>query len=676
MRSSLHARSRAVPRRANTLARIPLDLLWYRTLAVSAMAVCTLTLGDPVAAQDLSAEASARARVHAGRSLGLSPAAIEPGAARLIKLPETKHSLLRYHVVAGDQTLDVDVDLDTGEIVDGASLLGQELALRRTRRGKLSAALRQYLDESSAATVPVTLWLQRAAVDDTSPVRRKASRKTPPLTRAEIASIQSTASQRRARESAPARRRTLTLLGSLGATAHGDEAGPFLHARVPRSQLAALESASDVLDLDLDDEQGSHDLDVVSDTLDYRPDVHENLGLRGGGEILADIEYRTQLADGSFATRIASHPCLDQVDQATTGAIHEHASCVAGVLICSDPLQRGVAPDATLVFRTGIGTEGILEAANQAIDVGARALNFPISDGAHAVRSPTAFDRGLDELFTTHFVTVVKSAGNRGCPSNGGDGHVTHPGLGYNTITVGAFDDRNTAARSDDTMYSCSSWGDPTSTNSDREKPEVAAPGASVRTTNWTNGFTDQWGTSEAAPVVAGIATLMMNANHDMRVWPEVVKAAIMVTARFNVEGAARLSEYDGVGGVSARDAVDLVRANGPSNSDWLATEVSCASFPYTYSFTLPKASRRTRVVVVWPQDPSYIHYESQPNADLGLEIRGPFGSVVASSNSFDNTYEIVDFNPLFAGQYTARITSRRCDSSPGAIGLAWFQEP
>lgn len=638
-----------------------------RTAALAAASALALTTRD-ARAQELSAEASSRAREHAAHTLGIE-ARLTPGVR--LALPESGRTLLRHKVLDQERALGVDVDLDTGEIVDGDALLHEELAAGRARRGKLSRALRYHLEQSGAESVPVGIWIKGEAAS-AGPRRPSVSRRSRPRTDAEIAAILAAASGRRERELSGARQRTIAALRALGAAPAGDLRGPLLRARLTRAQLAALEAADDVVEVGLDHADGAHGLDVVSDTLDYRPDVHETLGLRGAGETIGDIEWT------SGGLRIADHSCLDQIDQAASGSIHEHATNVAGVLICNDPLERGVAPDANLVFRAAESSAAFPEVARQAIDAGARIINVTAFAGAVTDRSPSDFDKAIDELQWTYLVTPVVLAGNRGGPGcgSGTDGFIVHPGLAYNAITVGGFDDRNTAVRSDDLIGSCSSWGDPASAHSDREKPEVAAPGMNIFTTDTNGGFINKNGTSFATPAVSGIASLMMNANHDLRFWPEAVKAGIMATARYNVEGASRLSERDGVGGVSARDAVDLVRPDGPSHSDWAATEVTCASFPFTYRFQLPRASRRTRFVIVWPQDPNYVNYAAQPNADLELEVKGPFGSVVGSSTSFDNTYEIAEFNAPFAGQYTATIKARRCDSSPGALAIAWFQEP
>jgi subtilisin family serine protease len=91
------------------------------------------------------------------------------------------------------------------------------------------------------------------------------------------------------------------------------------------------------------------------------------------------------------------------------------------------------------------------------------------------------------------------------------------PGLGYNMITVGAIDDKDSLAWGDDTMATYSSYKDPISTYEDREKPEVVAPGGEYGSSTMDSTMTaSPWisdrgaGTSYAAPVVAGEAALLM----------------------------------------------------------------------------------------------------------------------------------------------------------------------
>ncbi len=86
------------------------------------------------------------------------------------------------------------------------------------------------------------------------------------------------------------------------------------------------------------------------------------------------------------------------------------------------------------------------------------------------------------------------------------------------------------------------------------------------------------------------------------------------------------------------------------------------------------QAGRKTRVVIVWDQNPNYAYYASKPSADLDLQIFGPSNTIVASSYSYDNTYEIVEFTPPVTGTYTIQVDKVRCNLTPKYLGWAWDQ--
>ena len=76
--------------------------------------------------------------------------------------------------------------------------------------------------------------------------------------------------------------------------------------------------------------------------------------------------------------------------------------------------------------------------------------------------------------------TVVVAAGNFDSDDNPNN-HVLNPAIAYNVIAVGNFDDNDTTSWGDDSMASSSSFVNPISNHSDREKPEVAAPGGTTK---------------------------------------------------------------------------------------------------------------------------------------------------------------------------------------------------
>ena len=258
-------------------------------------------------------------------------------------------------------------------------------------------------------------------------------------------------------------------------------------------------------------------------------------------------------------------------------------------------------------------------AATRAADWGARALN--LSFGSDTLSAVGANDRFYDEIVHNRWRTVVKSAGNRGAACIG-DARVTSPGLGYNVTTVGNFDDAGTAQWGDDSMSGCSSFVDPISRNGDREKPELAAPGTNITMVDPgpANQRTDS-GTSFAAPHVTGTTALLIQKNGRLAIWPEIVRAVLMASATHNIEGATRLSDQDGAGGLAADRAAGIVE----NPAAWNGVRFDCST-PRTLDLTTRSVGRRThhRVAISWTTDPSFSDYTNSPSADIDLAGRRP----------------------------------------------------
>ena len=247
-------------------------------------------------------------------------------------------------------------------------------------------------------------------------------------------------------------------------------------------------------------------------------------------------------------------------------------------------------------------------------------------------------------------------------------------GSGFNTIAVGNYDDSGTVSSADNVMWPTSSWEDPISLHGDRAKPEVAAPGANIKTTVMSpnlNCNNDEIGsgTSFSAPVVAGLAADLMQVHTWLRVYPESVKALILAGATDNVEGAARLSEYDGAGGVNA-----LTSYTSVVNDRYQWRSVVASSFDANRNITIDmgwvNAGQRVKVALVWDSNPTSDYVSDPLNADLDLYVTGP--NISQFSISWDNSYEVVDFTATTSGNFQIKVHNYRFDGVHEYLAVAW----
>lgn len=124
------------------------------------------------------------------------------------------------------------------------------------------------------------------------------------------------------------------------------------------------------------------------------------------------------------------------------------------------------------------------------------------------------------DIAASRGILVVNSAGNQG---NSTWHFITAPADADSIVAVGA-------VYSDGDIASFSSYGP---TYDGRIKPEVVAMGVGVRCAYYLGGYTYMSGTSLAAPLIAGSAALILQANPDLRGQPYQLRQRLIENSSY-----------------------------------------------------------------------------------------------------------------------------------------------
>ena len=454
---------------------------------------------------------------------------------------------------------------------------------------------------------------------------------------------------------------------------------PSFSVVLPKSVILELSKREDVSAIYLAEGEAIPALDSAIPSA-LAPEVWGR-GFEGNGVTIAILEHGN-------VNPIGSSLHLSSIKRNANNGIQPHTTHVACDAASFDSTYTGMAPQATILSAGENGNDqDIVDGLHWAIvDQNAPIVN--ISENFWGNPSQINWiDRAFDYLarFSGNGKTIVAASGD----NHVHDGTIGSPGTGWNVLTVGAYDDHNTADWSDDTMWSDSSYVNPTSPNSDREKPEVVASGVSI-TAIVNYALDTSPGTSHTAPQVAGLAALLINRNYELQAWPEVLRAIIMASATHNIEGPTIIDRYhgdlrDGAGAINADEADKVAQVRGDSGSDcnsscWWSDSISQSDtlFPVGSEKNMHTFNASTgtlvRVAIAW-----WANADTQANnysfdrldTNLDLKIYNPDGSLKAVSTSYDNNYEMVEFVAMQPGQYQIAIKKQWMDEFSNYLGTA-----
>jgi subtilisin family serine protease len=272
-----------------------------------------------------------------------------------------------------------------------------------------------------------------------------------------------------------------------------------------------------------------------------------------------------------------------------------HGTEVAGVMVSTSTVTRGVAPGAVIsALEIGLpdslatGTTRGIDAAfflatNRHVSVINQSYGWSGSQSSNVGTS--LWERALDNLVAVTGVTFVQAAGNNGAL---GANSIVQPASAYNVITVGSVTNlpyNNLITLPPNQIISSFSSRGPLSDG--RTKPDLVAPGGTVivPTSNSTlgdggDGITNNFGTSYAAPHVAGVVALLTQVSSNFVAGgtfssgtgtvaqdPRTVKAILLNSATKLPGWTQDGTSTNGAGGISVIHPLDANQGAGLLNA-------------------------------------------------------------------------------------------------------------
>jgi serine protease AprX len=245
-------------------------------------------------------------------------------------------------------------------------------------------------------------------------------------------------------------------------------------------------------------------------------------------------------------------------------------------------------------------------------------------------------------------VLVVVAAGNGG-PSACSIGS---PAAAPHALTVGAMADTSEGG------FRLASFSARGPTRDGRIKPDVVAPGVGITAASASAGYETRSGTSMAAPFVAGVAALMLDANPALSA--QQLKDTIVNTAvdwgrsgDNTVAGSGADIDY----GAGRLDAYAALRAAGAGLSSPPPTpghEIHQGAVSGSGAFVDHQISVNG---TGYPIAATLIAPGVAP--DLDLVLYDPSGTEVAASRTIGLRQEQLGVQPATVGKYTLRVSSR-----------------
>ncbi|MFN7963817.1 MAG: S8 family serine peptidase [Thermoanaerobaculia bacterium] len=589
------------------------------------------------------------------------------------RLPRTGHTVTVMKVY--DPVLDTsrELALEGGVPVDLPRLLEEEQQLKVERLGNLHPALAKKLEAGRAQRLRVLI---RFGIDEPTADKSLA------VTETQLASL---AQQSAAADSRLAQRAAAMFQQRLDRLAVKDAtllsvSGPFVAAELPASAIAELGKDRGIAFIGLLGKE-IYDNPTITQSLPTTwTDSLQATGNSGAGVKIAVLEsgtlwkpaacfniLATQTASGSVNWHMTNSPGLigNRFNNATGGC---------------DGTLTGYAPAASvLLANASLYPDRYDWAKTQ----GANVITMSWHEGTEETSGSISSRDIYFDYWTTRppYPTIFTSAGNQA------GSNAFSSGKGFNFFGVGNVTNDGDGNRCNDVMDPTSSWINPTSAHGDHEAPAIASPGSLVDLLGSTFG-----GTSAATPVTASIAADVMSSNAALKFWPEAVRALLLASATYQGSDGANYSKFadgkDGAGLTNGyyaylagktRETTATPQYRAHDYGTLTAGSFANGYLTKTWTVSVATVATRVRAALVWDSNVQ-ADIDGNPlssilDLDLDLYLYDPNGNLVATGSTFDNAWELIDYQPAMTGNYTLKV---RAFSLPQSFsryfGIAWSQ--
>ncbi|CAN5621130.1 hypothetical protein BH20VER1_BH20VER1_04940 [soil metagenome] len=562
---------------------------------------------------------------------------------------------------------------EAGRPVDAERLLRQVEERRARKFGKLHESLFTRLQTAKAIrTIPVAIWLQADLSIDPDEKRPKGEASRPSARAVEREKGVRGAAEQFAR---------LVESEYGGRKAQPDEHAPVIYAELSPDEIRAVAKRREVVGVFLHETEGIEDL-TDSMEIANSDDVH-SLGFKGSGIKVAVWENAPDVTTNlSISARF-------KTSGLTTSEHSRHTHGIVKNIEANKP--NGHAPSCSLHSANKKELGALKWAAKE------KGCTV-ISQSFHRDSEPHSATMSYDDIYKDWLVlqwpypTILQAAGNFWAddpdevdpPS---DEYVNHKG--YNSLAVGNHDD-TAGAMSGDSVFR-----NPSSSHSDRELPEISANGTSVTTVGLTKS-----GTSMASPAAAGCAALLQNVDATLKSWPEGCRAILLASAKRNIAGKTwwqdvigNVDASDGTGAVDALEGVWVAKQRRSRNASattrgWDVGTLRSRDFDgnglstFSYKVVIGRTAfspRHVKVALAWDARIRTLNLPlfgeillgSQLTVDFDLLVLDSSGAQVGYSGSWDNSYEIAEFDGRPGETYTIKVRRWSGDDDVW-FGLAW----